>query len=203
MDSPDKGVDMRLLAILWLLVFAGLLRADYEKAYANAVRDSLPCIVFVGCPAEPVDGAWCCSVESLADFPKGSVVISTPSGDTLYFSRILKHGDKITLARDADSLPEVNRLRAGRGLAPYAHDEGLYQAALAAAKYRAANLIAEHTSNDFSFLPPGASSNVAGCGALEPSWGWGACATFDNYTYCGAASVPGRDGKIYHHAFYR
>lgn len=105
-----------------------------------------------------------------------------------------------------DALEEVNAARAARGLKPYLPDPLLTQAAYAAASYRAARLINGHVDGprgDFHFLPEGAVSNTAGCGGLEPSWGWGACGTYGNYTHCGAAWVLGRDGKRYMHAFYR
>lgn len=105
-----------------------------------------------------------------------------------------------------DALAEVNACRAQRGLKPYVNDPLLAQSAYAVASFRAANLISGHVEGrrgDFGFLVNGAESNTAGCGALDVSWGWGACATFDNYTYCGAAWVMGRDSKRYMHAFYR
>lgn len=105
-----------------------------------------------------------------------------------------------------DALAEVNAARAARGLKPYLNDPLLNQAAYAAASYRAAHLINGHVPGgrgDFQFLPAGADSHVAGCGGLDPSWGWGACGTYGNYTYCGAAWVMGKDGKRYMHAFYR
>ena len=132
---------MRLTAVLWILTFVGLLRADYQKAYDNAVRDNLPCIVFVGCPAERIEGAWSTSVPKLADFPTGAVVISIPSDGILYFDRIIKHGEKIVLLDPTDALDNANRERAARGLPPYLRDEGLSQAAKAAATHRAANCI--------------------------------------------------------------
>jgi uncharacterized protein YkwD len=102
-----------------------------------------------------------------------------------------------------DALAEVNSARAKRGLRPFQPDPLLNQAALACAKIRAANRIDGHLSNDFVHLPSGASATSAGCGALEPSWGWGTCCTFDNYTYAGAAWVMGFDGQRYMHLFVR
>src|SRR4051812_36919542 len=86
-----------------------------------------------------------------------------------------------------DGLAEVNAARAARGLKPYVYDEGLARAAAGCATFRAERLMAGHTSNDFSALPAGSHASAAGCAAWEPSMGWGACATYDNYTYCGAA----------------
>lgn len=117
---------------------------------------------------------------------------------------------KVPLKSDKDfsdnALAEVNAERAKRGLPAYINDPLLSKAALDAAAFRAANLIDGHVGGnrgDFAFLPSGAVSNTAGCGALEPSWGWGACGTFDNYTHCGAAWVMGSNGKRFMHAFYR
>ena len=102
-----------------------------------------------------------------------------------------------------DALGEVNAARAKRGLRPFLPDPSLEQAARACAKIRSANRIAGHLSNDFAHLPPGASATSAGCGALEPSWGWGTCCTYENYTYAGAAWVMGADGRRYMHLFVR
>jgi hypothetical protein len=102
-----------------------------------------------------------------------------------------------------DALAEVNSARAKRGMRPFLPDPLLNQAALACAKIRAANRIEGHLSNDFAHLPSGALATSAGCGALEPSWGWGTCCTFDNYTYAGAAWVMGVDGQRYMHLFVR
>jgi hypothetical protein len=102
-----------------------------------------------------------------------------------------------------DALAEVNAARAARGLPPFAHDEGLAQAARACANLRAQYLVAGHTANDFAALPAGTTASAAGCGALEPSWGWRSCCTFDNYRYAGAAVVMGRDGRRFMHLFVR
>lgn len=101
------------------------------------------------------------------------------------------------------ALDEVNAKRAARGLKPYIFDPLLTIAAERAASERASRLVRGHLANDFVYLPAGATANAAGCGALEPSWGWGACCTFENWTYAGAAAVPGRDGRIYYHLFVR
>ena len=102
-----------------------------------------------------------------------------------------------------DGLDEVNAKRAARGLRPFIRDEGLTQAAQACAAFRAANGLFGHTSNDFSFVPPGASASAAGCAAYPASYGWMSCCTYDGYTYGGAAWVTGRDGKRYMHLFVR
>lgn len=102
-----------------------------------------------------------------------------------------------------DALAEVNAERARRGLRPFVHDPLLNQAARSCAKLRATHFIAGHLASDFAHLPAGASASAAGCGALEPSWGWGTCCTYENYTYAGAAWVMGTDGKRYMHLFVR
>jgi hypothetical protein len=105
-----------------------------------------------------------------------------------------------------DALDEVNAARARRGLPAYAKDEGLTAAAKAAADFRASHLVAGHVGGnlgDFAFLPVGSTAAAAGCGALDPSWGWGSCCTYDRYTTAGAAVTIGRDGKRYMHLFVR
>ena len=102
-----------------------------------------------------------------------------------------------------DALDEVNRARAARGLRPFVKDAGLSQAAAGAADYRASRLIAGHTTNDFAFVPPGSSARAAGCAAWRPEWGWGACCTYERWTYAGAAVTVGRDGRRYMHLFVR
>lgn len=105
-----------------------------------------------------------------------------------------------------DALAEVNAARAARGLPPFVRDPGLTAAALAAADYRATYRISGHAPGgmgDFGFLPPGTSADSAGCGALEPSWGWGTCCTYENYQFAGAAMTWGADGRRYMHLFVR
>ena len=102
-----------------------------------------------------------------------------------------------------DALDEVNAERAKRGLRPFLPDPLLNEAARSCAKIRATKQIEAHLDSDFHYLPAGASATAAGCGALEPSWGWGTCCTYDNYTYAGAAWVMGADGKRYMHLFVR
>lgn len=110
---------------------------------------------------------------------------------------------EIATSGSDDALHEVNAERARRGLRPYQPDPMLNQAAQSCARIRAAGFIRGHLSNDFAHLPSGASATAAGCGALEPSWGWGTCCTYDNYTYAGAAWVMGTDGRRYMHLFVR
>lgn len=103
-----------------------------------------------------------------------------------------------------DALKEVNQHRAKLGLKPFVHDELLTKAAYACAKERCKRGIHGHLpESDFSYLPSGGNATAAGCGALEPSWGWGTCCAEDNYTYAGAAWVKGSDGRRYMHLFVR
>ena len=102
-----------------------------------------------------------------------------------------------------NALAEVNRARARRGLPPYAFDEKLTEAAKRCAAYRAKRRIAGHTGNDFAFLPKGGRATAAGCGALDDSWGWGSCCTYESWRKAGAAWVRGSDGKRYMHLFVR
>lgn len=105
-----------------------------------------------------------------------------------------------------DALDEVNARRAARGLPAFIKDPGLTLAAAACAKVRAASFVDGHLGGpmgDFGYLPAGVSASAAGCGALEPSWGWGTCCMDDHYTYAGAAWVMGANGKRYMHLFVR
>ena len=104
---------------------------------------------------------------------------------------------------DNDALAEVNAARAARGLRPFIKDADLTAGATNVAEFRAARLIAGHTVNDFAGLPPRCMATSAGCAAWEPSWGWGSCCTYDNYTYAGAAWAMGRDGRRYMQLFVR
>jgi len=103
----------------------------------------------------------------------------------------------------SDALAEVNAAREARGLRPFVSDPDLNLAARGAAQYRARYLMAGHTDNDFRFLPEGATASAAGCAAWEPSLGWGACCTYEGYTYAGAAWSLGSDGRRYMHLFVR
>ncbi len=101
------------------------------------------------------------------------------------------------------ALEEVNARRARSGLPPFVEDPLLTQAAEAAAEYRAARLMAGHTSNDFAFVPAGGHAKAAGCAAWEPSWGWGSCCVEDHAQAAGAGWRMGRDGRRYMHLFVR
>lgn len=100
-----------------------------------------------------------------------------------------------------DALDQVNAQRAARGLPPFARDHGLALGAQAAAAHRASARMFGHTANDFAFLPPGARASAAGCAAYPAHYGFMACCTYDRAIYAGAASVPGPDGRVYHHLF--
>jgi hypothetical protein len=100
-------------------------------------------------------------------------------------------------------LDEVNATRAQRGLPPYILDENLARGATACAIYRAQHRMEGHTSNDFSFLPPGSSAQAGGCAAWPVGMGWGSCCTYDNYRFAGAGFCVGPDGRRYMHLFVR
>jgi hypothetical protein len=102
-----------------------------------------------------------------------------------------------------DALAEVNAAREARGLRPFKLDKDLARGAAACATYRARNRMAGHTSNDFEFLPPGGDATAAGCAAWPVELGWGACCTYDNYEYAGAAFCLGADGRRYMQLFVR
>lgn len=101
------------------------------------------------------------------------------------------------------ALDEVNATRASRGLPPFQYDEGLTRAAQACSQFRADHLIQGHTSSDFAFVPAGSYASAAGCAAWDPSMGWGACCTYEQHAYAGAAYAMGRDGRRYMHLFVR
>lgn len=123
--------------------------------------------------------------------PTGTVTRTTTAEST-----------KATGVFSTSAMAEVNAARAARGLKPYIEDPALTQAAEACAQARAARGIKGHF-NDFSFLPPGTRAAAAGCGAMEASWGWNSCCTYEHHTYAGAAVIYGRDGKRYMHIFVR
>lgn len=105
-----------------------------------------------------------------------------------------------SISAPIDALDEVNRARARRGLRPFIRDNGLSQAAAKAASERGRNRIKGHTNNDFKYSR---NATSAGCGAMEPSWGWNTCCTYENHTYAGAAYVMGADGNRYMHLYVR
>ena len=107
------------------------------------------------------------------------------------------------VAAATDALDEVNAARAAHGLRPFLRDGELTRAAAGCADYRAARLLAGHTSNDFTALPSGAYATATGCAAWGPEWGWGSCCSYENWSYAGAAYTVGRDGRRYMHLFVR
>lgn len=130
-----------------------------------------------------------------------TVTETTPYGTTVKTSeRTVMRGNPEAFG---DALDQVNAMRASRGMPAYIRDDGLTQAAIAAASHRATYGIAGHTSNDFAFLPAGSSASAAGCGAMDASWGFRACTVYEHWTYAGAATALGSDGRLYHHIFVR
>lgn len=107
------------------------------------------------------------------------------------------------VATPAEVLAEVNTLRAQRGLPAFVLDENLARGATACAIHRAQRRIEGHTSNDFSFLPPGSHARGAGCAAWPVSMGWGSCCIYDRATHAGAGFCIGPDGRRYMHLFVR
>ena len=102
-----------------------------------------------------------------------------------------------------EALDEVNAKRATMGLRPFIRDDKLTEGAAKICVYLAAKLSANHTSNDFAFLPPGSSASAGGLGAGTPDWGWISCCYRENWKYAGAAWAWGRDGKRYNYIFVR
>ena len=163
-----------LLAIMDVSVQAGPPRRSRQRPAMPTVSESVPSTTYT---TRKVD-------ISSADASEAKPVASSTQGSD-------------------DALDEVNAERAKRGLRPFQPDALLNQAARTAAAQRAASHIHGHLSNDFACVPSGGHATAAGCGALEPSWGWGTCCTYDNYTYAGAAWVMGSDGRRYMHLFVR
>ena len=122
---------------------------------------------------------------------------------TIFVALLITFLHTATALASTDGLDEVNAVRAARGLRPFVRDNNLTRAAAGCADYRAERLIAGHTSNDFTALPSGAYAAATGCAAWTPDWGWGACCTYENWTYAGAAWTTGRDGRRYMHLFVR
>jgi len=154
-------------------------------------------------PAQPVPGrAYPVAgppIRPQTVVPEPSGVIVQPAGAKTELVPVGPPGNPAA----GDALDMVNAKRAAHGLRPYVRDEGLTQAAFAAASYRAQHLMFGHTRNDFQFLPPGCNASSAGCAAYPASFGFMACDIYDNYTFAGAAWVPGPDGKMYCHLFVR
>lgn len=167
---------------------------------------SVALLLLVGCVCDAKDRRYRRYVSGWNQ-PQPVVVSSSQSASVVSSAPAtkpeVKSSNTAAVNGSDDALSEVNAERAKRGLQPLIHDPLLTQGALACAKARAASHIHGHLSSDFDYLPAGAQATAAGCGALEPSWGWGTCCTYDNYTYGGAAWVMGSDGRRYMHLFVR
>lgn len=184
----------------------------YPTAYAATMKDHLPLLVFVGQPAREVSGTRAITLTTFADAAAPSVVVGVVRGGQMIRKDLANTATtpdiqaaiaSLSQSDSAQALDEVNAARAARGLRPYIRDDNLTSAATVCAEFRAARLIAGHTSNDFAALPPGTSATAAGCAAWEPGSGWGSCCTYEGYTYAGAAYAIGRDGRRYMHLFVR
>jgi hypothetical protein len=136
--------------------------------------------------------------------PLSWVPVVPAGGVTSNYTPVVSAGfGQVAPAGVGDGLDEVNAKRASRGLRPFVRDAALTQAAQACAAQRAQYGMFGHTSNDFGFLPPGATAASTGCAAYPASYGWMSCCTYENYTFAGAAWVTGRDGRRYMHLFVR
>lgn len=145
--------------------------------------------------------------STMLTMPAAPVPAAPPSWRTEESQSPAASAGTITAGQEcADALAEVNAARAQRGLRPYANDPGLAAGALACARARAQQHNHGHCNGpggDFAYLPAGVHAEAGGCAAWQPSWGFGACAMYDNYVYCGAAWVMGNDGLKYCHLFVR
>jgi len=185
-------------------------RLTYSTGAAQAIRDGRPLVTFLGCPDRAVDGAVVARSETLPGYEGPAVIVAVPGSDWLTHRATLPANASVAQIAAAirgqaasEVLAEVNATRALRGLPPFIEDAGLTAAAVSAAEFRAARLIAGHTANDFAHLPANCSADAAGCAAWEPGLGWGACCTYERWTYAGAAIALGSDGRRYMHLFVR
>jgi uncharacterized protein YkwD len=198
---------------------------SYSEARQTALEGRLPLVVFVGEAKRKIHGTVPVSVKSgtFEDYPNKCIIVSYPTGEwraTLPAGAVdadidlavkgeqparaaYYAGPPVDSSASVDALDMVNQQRAQRGLRPYLRDDGLLTAARGAAEYRAARRMFGHTPNDFGYLPSGTTAACTGCAGNEPSWGFMACALYENWTYCGAAYVMGSDGRMYCHAYYR
>lgn len=110
--------------------------------------------------------------------------------------------ESASCAEPHDALAQVNALRKARGLRPFVRDDGLTRGAKHVAKFRADRLIEGHSANDFGGLPRGVKADAAGCAAWHGN-DWGACCTYENWTYAGAGWCYGRDKRRYMQLFVR
>lgn len=223
---------MRLFPVLTAF-FVGLSaltaqEADYATARKKAVAHQQPLLIFVDCTPRLVAGFVSVRVDTLAGYPAKCIVLGDKKLDWLHtfapsavdtdFRKVVmptqspfdlpssSAGPDVKRFASVDALEEVNAARAQRGLRPFIRDDGLTVGAMAVASYRATHGIRGHVqrpSSDFAFLPPGVDCNAAGCGALDPSWGWGSCCTYERWTHAGAAYAWGADGRRYMHLFVR
>jgi hypothetical protein len=222
MRSIMKTTILTVSLALGVAVAARAETADpYRTAYTASLSDRLPLLVFVGQPARDVSGARSITVPTFPEAAGPCVVVGVVRGTEMVRqdlngspattdiqTAVASLSAPVTVTSryesgSAEALDEVNAARAARGLRPFARDPYLTAAAAACAQYRAAGLIAGHTSNDFAFVPAGGYATSAGCAAWEPGFGWGSCCTYDGYTYGGAAYATGRDGRRYMHLFVR
>lgn len=181
---------MKTLRMLVVFVCSLLFVCDVSAQFRRSRRQIMPSVTYQG--FETADCQKC--VEIPAKKTESKIVSDSPKEN------------KSELQECADALAEVNEARAKRGLKPYINDPVLNKAALACARYRAERLMDGHCNTprgDFSFLPQDYDTNgvVGGCAAWRD--GFGACALYDNYTFCGAAWVRGKDGLKYCHIFCR
>ena len=183
---------------------------SYREAQALAAQTGKKLVVFVGCKAiaNLSDVAHVAEIGRLDDYPAKCVVISENGGSNWHAtlpgdaaeSDIRK---KLSPELETDALDSVNEVRMRKGLRPFNRCPELSIAAHSAASYRAERRMAGHTPNDFAHLPPGTVASAAGCAAWPVELGWGACCTYENWTYAGAAWVLGADGQRYMHLFVR
>jgi uncharacterized protein YkwD len=200
-----------VFALLVLTSFAHAQEGTYATAASKAFAENKPLVVFIGVKARAIEGAVTTQVQSLEGYDRMSVVVSQPGATWLEWTATMPadvtDGEiaKVIAPRGAavDALAEVNSVREARGLPPYAKDDGLTQAAMSAARFRAERRMTGHTPNDFAHIPQGASANAAGCAAWSPEMGWGSCCTYENWRHAGAAYVVGEDGRRYMHLFVR
>jgi hypothetical protein len=201
------------VALLGLASIATTPDSAYAAAASRAFDEQKPLIVFIGVKPRPIPGASTIRVESLEGYDNKTIVVSKPGATWLEWvatlpadasdAEITTQAIGPSIGAPVEALDEVNAVRAARGLAPFAKDEGLTKAALSAARFRAERRIAGHTPNDFGHLPEGSTASAAGCAAWFPDWGWGSCCTYENWRSAGAAYVVGQDGRRYMHLFVR
>lgn len=140
------------------------------------------------------EGYWAHTITPVVELPPNKPTVNAP--------KAVENKSQSAFETCEDALDEVNKARMERGLKPYIYDPLLAKGALECAKQRASRLIHGHLpESDFSYLPKEVNVNgvVGGCAAWES--GFGACAMYDNYTYCGASWVRGSDGLKYCHIF--